>query len=154
MRLSNYLRKELVVFGLKAGTRDEVLSEVETHLVREGVLPSSSAVAEALRVREEAHTTALGDGVAVPHTTIPHLDEMLLLVAATTEPVPFGPPETDPADLFFVLLSPPGKEGSHIKLLARICRLVRHPGVLEEFRGARGRDELLEAILRVDSEHV
>jgi mannitol/fructose-specific phosphotransferase system IIA component (Ntr-type) len=57
-------------------------------------------------------------------------------------------------DLFFVLLSPPGREGEHIKLLARICRLAQHPEGLDEVRGATDGKALLEAILRLDSRHV
>ena len=154
MRLRDFLRDDLVMFGLEAGTMVEVLDAIEGHLEAKGFVSSPSGVSAALRTREEAHTTVLGHGVAVPHATIASFEEMLLLVVSTATPVPFGPPDTEPVDLFFVLLSPRGREGSHIKLLARICRLARHPGVLEELRECSGREGLLETLLRVDSEHV
>ena len=154
MRLSNHLRDDLVIHGLEASDTSEVLSAFGALFERAGVVRSGEEVTQALGAREEAHTTCMGDGVAVPHTTIPELEEMILLVATTSRPIQFGPPEAEPVGLFFVLLSPSGKEGAHIKLLARICRLVRHPGTLEELQAASGGNDLLEALLRVDSEHV
>ncbi len=154
MRLRDFLRDNLVIHGLKARTMEDVLDTVEEHLQRESAVPPSSGVAAALRTREEAHTTVLGEGVAVPHAMIPGLGEVILLVATTLEPVPFGPSDLDPVDTFFILLSPRGKHGSHIKLLARICRLVRHPGLLEELREAGSGEEVRKILARVDAEHV
>lgn len=154
MRLRDFLRDDLVMFGFEATTMEGALDAFEEHMEAKGLVHPSAGVSAALLTREEAHTTVLGDGVAVPHATISSLDRMLLLVGVAATALPFGPPEADPVDIFFVLLSPRGKEGAHIKLLARICRLVRHPGFLEELRLASGRDQLLETLLRVDSEHV
>ena len=154
MRLSDHLRDDLVVHGLQASNASEVLEAFGALFEKAGLVQSGEEVARALRTREEAHTTCLGEGVAVPHATIPRLEEMVLLVVSTSRPIRFGPPDSQPVDLFFVLLSPAGKEGSHIKLLARICRLVRHPGTLEELQSASGGDGLLQALLRVDSQHV
>jgi len=154
MRLSDHLRDDLVVHGLEASDSSEVLRAFGALFEGVGLVRSGEEVAEALKTREDAHTTCLGEGVAVPHTTLPELDEMILLVATTSRPIPFGPPEAEPVGLFFVLLSPSGKEGAHIKLLARICRLVRHPGTLEELQGASAGNDLLDALLRVDSQHV
>jgi mannitol/fructose-specific phosphotransferase system IIA component (Ntr-type) len=154
MRLSNFLRSGLVVHGMKASDRTEVLTKIAAFLEEGGFVPSGNGVFEALQAREKVHTTALGEGVAVPHAVVPTLTEILLLVVSAAQPVPFGPPDSDPVDLFFTLLSPPGREAEHIKLLARICRLVRHPGVLEAVRGASSTEELYRAILTLDSQHV
>jgi mannitol/fructose-specific phosphotransferase system IIA component (Ntr-type) len=69
-------------------------------------------------------------------------------------PIPFGPPDADPVNVFFVLLSPPGRESEHIKLLARVCRLSRHPGFLDDLAAASGPAEALEVVRMVDAEHV
>ena len=154
MRLSHFLRAGLVIHGLDASDRNEALRKISAFLEEGGFVPSHGGVFEALRAREEVHTTTLGEGVAVPHAVIPTLEEILLVVATAREPLLFGPPDASPVDLLFTLLSPPGREAEHIKLLARICRLVRHPGSLEELRAAPGPQELFEAILAVDSQHV
>ncbi len=154
MRLSHYLRADLVVHGLEASNPAEALRSISDLLHQEGCIPSADEAFQALLAREKTHSTALGDGVAVPHAVIPALPDMLLLVAIAREPFSFGPSEDQTVDLLFTLLSPKGREAEHIKLLARICRLVRHPGFLEDLRNAPGKTELFEALLSQDARHV
>ncbi|MGD2121314.1 MAG: PTS sugar transporter subunit IIA [Gemmatimonadota bacterium] len=154
MRLSEYLREDLVLHRLEARDVMGALEAFGKLFESGGHVPSRSDVVQALKDREASHTTCLGRGVAVPHATVHGLPEPLLLVASADPPVPFGPPESDPVDLFFVLLSPPGRSGEHIKLLARICRLAQHPEDLEEVRGAPDQKSLFDTVLRLDSRHV
>lgn len=154
MRLNDYLRPDLILTDLQAADRAQVIAALSDHLSENGVGDSSTEVRESLREREEAHTTVIGRGVALPHATIEGLAEPVLMVAVSAEPVQFGPPDTDPVKIFFVLVSPPGREREHIKLLARICRLVKHPGVLDSLREAGSGDEILSTIRQVDEEHV
>lgn len=154
MRLTDYLRPDLVLTDLEAREVRGVIRELAAHLRREGEVGEEESVVEGLLAREEAHSTAMGHGMALPHATIPGLDEPVLMVALAEEPVQFGPVETDPVRIFFVLLSPPGRESEHIKLLARICRLVRHAGFVEEIQAASSGSEALEIIERVDEQHV
>jgi len=151
MRLSDFLHDGLVIHDLKASDAAVVLEAIGARFEENGLVPSRLEAVEALRAREEVHTTVLGQGVAVPHATVQGLGRTLLLVARTSVPVPFGPQEGEGADLFFVMLSPPGREEQHLKLLARICRLLRHPGFLDDVRRAPDGNELLRTILDVDS---
>jgi PTS system nitrogen regulatory IIA component len=154
MRLNDYLRDDLVVHGIQAsGTRD-ALDAIGAHLSSVTPDASSQEIIQALSAREEAHTTVLGEGVALPHATVSSLEEILLMVATASPPVPFGPPESPPVEIFFVLLSPPGGEREHIKLLARICRLVRYPGFLDDLRSTSSKEELLKALRQEDAQHV
>lgn len=154
MRLNSYLSPELVLTHLEASDVPTTLERLAEHLQAAGVVDSAEEVERGLLAREQAHTTAMGHGMAIPHATIRGLAAPVLLVALAPTPVQFGPAETDPVAVFFVLLSPPGHESLHIKLLARICRLARHPGFLDELRDARTGEDALRVIERVDEQHV
>lgn len=154
MRLHHLLSPGLVLTDLRASGTDDVVRAVSDHLADQGVVPSSAAVQDALLARERSHPTVLGRGMALPHATLPGLEEPVLLVAVAREPVHFGPDAEDRVTVFFVLLSPPGSEGRHIKLLARICRLAHHPRFVDDLREADGPDEVVEIIGRVDRQHV
>lgn len=154
MRLSRYIREDFVLTDLEAGDVEETIHSLATHLASSGAVPDQAGVAEALLTRERDHTTAMDHGMALPHATMAGLDEPVLAVALAREPVPFGPPESEPVRVFFVLLSPPGRESQHIKLLARICRLVRHPGFVDRLGGASSGQEVIEIIEHVDAQHV
>lgn len=154
MRLSQYLREDLVLTDLSASDTSGVLVALADHLDAHDAVPSREEVERGLVAREQAHTTCMGHGMALPHATIGGLERPVLMVALAPEAIQFGPEDTEPVRLFFVLLSPPGREGEHIKLLARICRLIRHPGFVEELMSSDGPVAVLETIRRVDEEHV
>jgi mannitol/fructose-specific phosphotransferase system IIA component (Ntr-type) len=154
MRLNQYLRADLVLPNLEADDLQGVVEALADHLAGAKVVPERDEVARALAKREAAHTTAMGHGMALPHATIPGLEAPVLLVALAPHAIQFGPPDTDPVRIFFVLLSPPGREGEHIKLLARICRLIRHPGFVDELVAADDGEAAVRVIRRADEQHV
>lgn len=154
MRLAHYIRPELVLTDLSADGVEEVLRRIATHLKDAGAVPDEAELEEALLARERSHTTAMGHGMALPHATLAGLDEPILALALASRPLRFGPPDTEPVRIFFVLLSPPGRESEHIKLLARICRLVRHPGFVESLHEAGSGADALRVIEQVDEQHV
>lgn len=154
MRLRDYVRSDLVVLDLSSVGLEDTLEALVGRLRQRGVLPEEVALVDALLARERAHTTVMGGGVAVPHANVSGLQGPLVMVALSPAGASFGPAGSDPVHVFFVLLSPPDHAGAHIKLLARIARLLRHPGFVDELRSARSRDDVLEKIARVDAEHL
>ena len=154
MRLADYLRSELVVPGLDAADMEGTIHVLARHLADQGAVQDGAEVSRALLNQERLHTTVLGRGVAIPHASVPSVDAMLLLVAVAPHEIQYGPPGSDPCKVFFLLLSPPGQETEHIKLLARLSRLVRHPGFVEALFAADSAERILDAIREVDSQHV
>ena len=154
MRLADALRSDLVMTGLSAQDRDSTLQALADRVSDSGKVADADEVRDALIAREDAHTTSMGQGMALPHATIPGLTAPVLMVATSPEPIPFGPGEDGGVRLFFVLLSPPGHESVHIKLLARICRLARHQEFVDGILAGQSPTEVNEVILRTDQEHV
>lgn len=154
MRLSEYIRPELVIPDLETtGVRDTLHALVD-RLQQHGIVADPDALEESLLARESVHTTAMGHGVAVPHATLAGLERPLVLVAVAPGGTAFGPTGLDPVRIFFLLLSPVDRTSLHIKLLARICRLVRHPGFIDRLGEAGGADAILDEVGRVDGAHV
>lgn len=153
MRLKQYLRPDFVLAALRASDVEGVLGEVATRAGQAGVGPEEE-IRDRLLERERAHPTVLGEGLAIPHATVPGLDTPVLGVALAREPISFGSSELEPVRIFFVLLTPPGFEREHVKLLARICRLARRDDFVERLEGAVDEEELVEILEAIDSEHV
>ena len=154
MRLRDYLRTEFVFTRLEASGPEEAVASIADRLASADAVADRDEVKTALLQREHAHSTAMGHGFALPHATIPGMSEPILAVAVAPEGVPFGSEDGEPVKVFFALLSPPGREGEHIKLLARICRLVRHPGFVDSVADAADEAAVVETVRRVDEEHV
>lgn len=154
MRLIDYIRPELVVPDLRAKGLPDAIHDLVDRIRAAGVVADPEALETALLDRESTHTTAMGSGVAVPHATVPGLDRPIVMVAISPDGTAFGPVGLDPVHVFFVLLSPPNQTGLHIKLLARIARLVRRPGFVAGLKHAETVDSVLEELERVDAGHV
>ncbi len=152
MRLKEYLREGFVMAGLRAHDVEGVLAEVAERAEAAGLAPAD-VVADKLLERERVHPTVMGAGLAIPHASVPGLSEPVIGVGITAEPIAFGPPEEEAVRVLFVLLSPPGHEREHVKLLARICRLARHQEFLDALRSAPDEETIVRIVETVDGEH-
>ena len=153
MRLREFLRADFVVLRLQANDLEGVVQEVCARADAAGI-GSADVIAEKLLERERSHSTVIGSGLAIPHATVPGLAEPVIGVAIAGDPVSYGPLGTDPVRLFFVLLSPPGAEREHVKLLARICRLARHDDFIDQLEAAESDASVIEIIESIDDQHV
>src|SRR5258706_9426404 len=99
-----------IALGLDVHGKTEALRAVAAllqRLCRIGVEPTFRAL---LR-REQAGSTGVGNGLAIPHARIPGINEPVTMFARTVAPIPFGAPDGKPVSEFFVILVP--TEGSN-----------------------------------------
>lgn len=111
------------------------LIEVAASLLasRHGV--SDAVVFRALWRREQAGSTGLGHGVAIPHARIAGLGAALTLFIRTRAAIDFAAPDRQPASCFFVILVPEsGDHQHHLQLLASIANMVSDARFCEDLR--------------------
>lgn len=143
MRIHDYVTPDRVLLGVRASDAAAALQAVAAPLAASIGYDSADALYQALLAREAAHTTALDCGVAAPHATVEGVPEPVIMIATAAEPIGFGPEADEPVRLLFVLLSPPAQAGLHIRLLARIARVVRRPGLIDQLAASTTPAELL-----------
>jgi PTS system nitrogen regulatory IIA component len=73
------------------------------------------------------NSTALGDGVAIPHGKLPGVRRVIAAFARSKAGVDFQSLDGKPTHLFFLLVAPEDSAGAHLKALARISRLLKDP---------------------------
>lgn len=110
-------------------------------------------IEDALWERERSQNTSLGDGLAVPHATLPGLTETFAGVFTTAEPIDYKASDGTPVDVFFVTLGPPGERNTHLGLLAALARLVMQTPFLERVRASDHDEELLAVLLASSTLH-
>jgi nitrogen PTS system EIIA component len=107
---------------------------------------------EVLMAREAMASTGIGDGIAIPHVRNPivlHLPAPLVNLCFTEHPVDFESLDGKPVTCLFTLISPTVR--THLTLLSRIAFVLRDPEFMKLLKGQAGRDELLEAVRRVEA---
>lgn len=154
MKLVDYLDSRLAVADVRPDSVRGVLRQLVVPLVDHGEIDSAEPLMDALLERESLQSTGIGSGVAVPHAICDQLGEPRVVLGRCADGVDFRALDERPVHLFFLLLSPSGETGTHIKLLARIARLVRHPDLLERIRESGDAVAMIDALRAYEREHV
>jgi PTS system nitrogen regulatory IIA component len=143
--LSDLIAPEAILPRLLATSRRQALQLMAEALAKAAPIDARAAF-DAVLIRERLSGTGMGEGVAIPHATVPGLTRPVAAFARLEPPQDFEALDQRPADLVFLLLSPVERSGDHLKAFARISRFVRHAGIREKLRAARGGDELYTLI--------
>lgn len=124
MRLAEIVTEDRVLTGLTADSKQEALSAVSE--LFEGVEGlTASDVCRVLTERERLASTGVGSGVAIPHGRIAQLDRLLAAVAISSPGIPFDAIDGRPVHILVVVLAPQRHTGDHLKVLARVSRMLR-----------------------------
>jgi nitrogen PTS system EIIA component len=134
--IANLLKPEAIEIPLEARTRGSVVDRMTELAARTHLLWDSAKMAEAVRAREEMHSTALDNGVALLHPRRPMsaiLAEALIALGISPGGIPFGSGGRL-TDIFFLICSTSDHE--HLRILARLSRVINDQDFLAEMRAA------------------
>lgn len=117
---------------------------------RSGGAISPETLLDRLLAREADRSTALNEGVAVPHGKAT-LSKMIAVFGRSPEGVDFDAGDKQPVRLFFALAVPESQPGCHLAALARIARLFKNPDFRRRLMEAPDADTLYAAIREEDA---
>ncbi len=129
---------DAVIPALKVNGKKQALQELAAKAA-ELTGQNERAVLEVLMQREKLGSTAVGNGIAIPHGKLPKLERLFGLFARLGRPIDFEALDGQPVDLIFLLLAPEGAGADHLKALARVARLLRDPDDRAQAARIRGR---------------
>ena len=111
---------------------------------------SARSLFDGLMSRERLGSTALGEGVAIPHCRLdcPRILGAFLKLA---EPVDYDAPDGQPVDLLFVLVVPPEETSAHLEVLATLARLFQDPENRQLLRSQSSDSALYETLMSLVS---
>ena len=122
--LSRLLTPERIVW-LSSRTRNEILRELaETHCRHDDAVTVDQAL-EALIEREELGSTAIGEGLALPHARIDKLRTFSLVMGIHPDGVEFAAFDTTPVRIFTLILGPASDDDQYVRILARTSKFLR-----------------------------
>ena len=146
MLLAELLDARRVKVPLASRSKDEVLREL-VQLAAAGLDPAAAdAILAAVRDREQLLSTGIGSGVAIPHGTTAHVDQIIMAAGVARTPIDFDALDGKPVELFFLLVGPESAAGAHVKALSRISRLLRREGLRRDLRAAESGTAFVEIV--------
>lgn len=152
MQIQNIFSPEMVKISLSVSDKNEVFRVVSNKLRELGVIYDSEEIYKKLVNREELMTTGIGKGFAIPHAFAAEVEKTLIFFISLKEGIDFSSLDDKLVRFIFVLIGPKNKEGAHLKILARISRLLND----EEFSTALSKiekeDEFIPVIQYFDDQ--
>jgi PTS system nitrogen regulatory IIA component len=153
--ITELLSEASVAVPLAASTKASVLRELVALAEQSWQVYDPAAILTAIKAREEIGSTALPNGVAIPHPRRPlpnALGESVIAFARTSSGIPFGAPRGELTDIFFLVCC--RDDQTHLRVLARLTRLLLQPGFLDELRETETAAESWEKITAAEHELV
>lgn len=99
-----------------------------------------------LEAREQLQSTGVGGGVAVPHGSVEELDRQVGALLVCPAAIPFDAIDGEPVSIIFALIGPKGAPAEHLKILARVSRLLRNQAFRAKLVAASNGAEAYELI--------
>lgn len=153
MKIADFLPEALVIPALQGRTKEAVIRELAEHLAAVHPEIDAGHLVDVLWEREHLGSTAIGDGIAIPHGKLPGVKTVLGAFGRHLTGVDFQSLDGNPSMLFFLLVAPEDSVGLHLKALARVSRLLKDPEFRARLLTAGDRDELYRTIREEDDKY-
>jgi PTS system nitrogen regulatory IIA component len=151
MKILDVLQPEAILPELKSQTKQEVLEELSAPVAQLAQI-DPAALVRVLLERERLGSTGIGGGIGIPHGKLPNLDQLMIGFGLSRKGVDFESLDGAPTRLFFLLVTPENSTGLHLKLLARISRILKNEPIKERLLQATSREQIYGVIKEEDEE--
>jgi len=151
MKICDVLDRNSILADLKARNKKGILEELVVP-VAEIAGVSQKDLTKVLMERERLGSTGIGGGIGIPHGKMKNLESLVLGFGLSRKGVDFESLDGQPTHIFFLLVTPENSTGLHLKLLARISRILKNDPFKSRLLEAADSDEILGIIKEEDEE--
>ncbi len=142
-----------ILADFRAETKENALHLLAEHAAQIHPGIDAEEIFNLLMERENLGSTGIGNGLAIPHGKLPGLERMLIIVARSREGVPFDAVDNKDVHVIFLLIAPGNAAAIYLKVLARVSRLLKKPGVYDAIVAAESAEEIARIIEEADAAH-
>jgi len=153
MKITEILTADMVLPDVGGTTKPQVLRELARPLANKYRDLELASITAVLGERERLGSTAIGDGIAIPHGKMPGVRQIIGTFGRHRQGVDFESLDGRPTHLFFVLVAPEDSTSLHLKALARVSRLFKDTSFRERLMAATDADEIYRVIVEEDARY-
>jgi len=146
IKLPDLLKEKYIELDLKEKEKTKLIAELVDIIAKPSRIKNGKTLFKAILEREKLGSTAIGNGIAVPHAKIKGIKKPLLILGRSFEGVDFNSLDGEKTYLFFMLISPQEEVGLHLKILAKISHLVKDKFIIERLKKVKDKHEIFQII--------
>ncbi len=136
MNINEMLSDKSFLVNYKASSKKSVFKKL-VKLAEKIIKIDSQILLESLMKREKLGSTAVGNGIAIPHANCPYIEKPMVFVAILSNSLDFNANDDQPVDIIFLLLAPDNNGTEHLQALALVSRLLRNNELTTKLRGCK-----------------
>ncbi|UPA31589.1 fructose-specific PTS transporter subunit EIIC [Terrisporobacter glycolicus] len=152
MRIIDLINKNSVKLNLVSKDKSSVVDELVDLVNNSGNLNNKKEYKEAILAREELSTTAIGEGVAIPHAKNKAVNKACLAAGISKEGIDYEAFDDSLSHLFFMIAAPDGSNDTHLEVLSRLSTILMDEKFRNDLINASSIDEFLNLINKKEKE--
>lgn len=146
MRIRDILDPRRVVLDLTGANKQEILVRLSAPLIETHPQLDHAKLVDILVEREETSTTAIADGIAIPHGKMDIGDDVICAFGRSNDGIEFDSVDGNPTQLFFLLISPEKHPSLHLRWLAHLAVLLKNPLFRQNLLAAESAKDVLAVL--------
>ena len=144
MRITELLKKDSVSLGVRVDSKDAAINYLVDLHARVGNITDKAVFKEGIVKREEGGSTAIGEGIAIPHAKNKAVTKAGLAAMTVPEGVDYDSLDGQPTNLIFMIAAPEGGSDVHLEVLSRLSMLLIDEDFRKELLASKIVDEFLK----------
>ena len=135
MKITDLLKVDGIKVGATAANQMDAIDQLVDLQVASGNINDRDKYKEGILAREAEFSTAVGDGIAIPHAKVAAVKQPGLAAMTVPGGVNWNAPDGEPADLMFMIAAPEGEANTHLEMLANLSAMLMHADFANAFDG-------------------
>lgn len=153
MRIVDLIHRDMIIPTLRSTNKSDIIRELAGHLASNVEDIDEDSLFKVLSDREALASTAIGEGVAIPHGKSSAVREIVACLGRVRDGVDFDSMDGKPTHLFIVMVAPENSTGAHLKALARISRVFKDRAFLDRLLEAATADAMYDVLTQEDAKY-
>ncbi|MDI6839571.1 MAG: PTS sugar transporter subunit IIA [bacterium] len=125
MLLQELIDEELINCNLTGKNRDAVIEELVELFIKKEIIKDKGEFITGIKKREEIESTAIGDGIAIPHGRSDSVKKLMIAFGRTAQGVNFNAVDKNPVHLIFMIAAPVEMRKEYLQAVAKVARLLK-----------------------------
>jgi len=146
VKITDLLKVEGIKVGASASSQMDAIDQLVALQDASGNINDKAKYKEGILAREAEFSTAVGDGIAIPHAKTAAVKQPGLAAMTVPAGVDWNAPDGEKADLMFMIAAPEGEANTHLEMLANLSAMLMHEDFANALRAAKTPQEFLKVI--------
>ena len=142
MSIIDYLATDQIMVGVACSSKKQLIEQLAERAAELTGLCQRSLFEIVMR-RERLGSTAIGNGIAIPHAVHQDLTRVMGIIAVLTSPIDFDAQDRKPVDIVCLVIGPQNADSDHLKCVSSVARSLREVAICNQIRAAKTPNELI-----------